>query len=128
MCEASSGQAALDIWDKQASEIALLLSDIVMPDGLTGRDLAEKLRAQRPGLQVIFMSGYSAEVIGKDTEFFHRTKSHFLHKPCSPSVLLRTVRQALDEKQAATPALPQRHIAPPRGWPPCQPLSDRQMP
>ncbi len=95
--EAASGREALRIWNRQASEIALLLSDIVMPDGLNGRDLAEQLRTQKPGLRVVFMSGYSAEVIGKDTEFFRRTKTHFLHKPCAPIALAKTVRQALDE-------------------------------
>ena len=98
MCEASSSKEALEIWDRQAGEFALLLSDIVMPDGLNGRDLAANLRARRPGLRVVFMSGYSADVIGKDTEFFRRSKSYFLHKPCPPSALAQTVRQALDEK------------------------------
>ena len=98
VCEASSSREALEIWGRQAEEIALLLSDIVMPDGISGRNLADKLRAQRPGLRVIFMSGYSAEVIGRDTEFFRRTNSRFLHKPCTTSLLVRTVRESLDGK------------------------------
>ena len=69
-----------------------------MPQGVTGRDLAEQLRAQRPALKVIFISGYSADVIGKDTEFFRRTKSSFLQKPCSAPTILKTVRRCLDEK------------------------------
>ena len=76
----------------------MLLSDIIMPEGITGRDLAEELRKDRPGLKVVFMSGYSAEVVGKETEFFRRTRSHFLQKPCSPATLLQTIRQCLDEK------------------------------
>jgi len=76
----------------------LLLSDIVMPEGLTGRDLAQQMRAEKPGLRVILMSGYSAEVMGKGTEFLRRTKTYFLQKPCPSSTLLQTVRQCLDEK------------------------------
>jgi DNA-binding NtrC family response regulator len=67
-----------------------------MPGGMTGRDLAEQLRAQCPGLKLIFMSGYSPEALDKDTEFIQRTRSHFLNKPCSPRTLLQTVRRCLD--------------------------------
>ncbi len=97
--EAGCAREAVEVWDQHPGEIALLLSDIMMPEGVTGRDLAEKLRAQKPELKVIFMSGYSAEVVGKDTEFFRRTGSCFLHKPCSTATLLQTVRQSLDAQQ-----------------------------
>jgi PAS domain S-box-containing protein len=96
--EAASAREALEVWGQQAHEITLLLTDIVMPEGMTGRDLAERLRAERADLKIIFMSGYSAEVIGQDTQFFHRTRSLFLQKPCPADLLLRTVRQCLDEK------------------------------
>jgi len=96
--EATSAQEALELWRKHAEEIALLLTDIVMPGAMTGRDLAEQLWRQRPGLKVIFMSGYSAEVLGTNTEFIRRTKSHFLQKPASSRALLETVRECLDEK------------------------------
>jgi FixJ family two-component response regulator len=69
-----------------------------MPGGLTGRELAEQLRAQKPGLKVIFMSGYNPEVVGKDTEFIRRNKRYFLQKPFSSNLLLRTIRQCLDEQ------------------------------
>ena len=97
--EASTAREAREIWRGHREEIALLLTDIIMPEGVTGRDLAEELRRDRPGLKVMFMSGYSAEVVGKDTEFFRRTRSHFLRKPCSPATLVQTVRQCLDEEQ-----------------------------
>jgi len=100
VCEASCGREALEVWGRRAGEIALLLSDIVMPEGLTGRDLAERLRTEKPGLRVILMSGYSAEVLGKGTEFLRRTRTYFLQKPCATSVMLQTVRQCLDEKPA----------------------------
>ena len=98
ICEATTAREALDLWRSRAEEIALLLSDIIMPEGVTGRDLAEQLRAQRPALKVIFMSGYSADVIGKDTDFFRRTNSSFLQKPVSSRALLETVRRCLDGK------------------------------
>jgi DNA-binding NtrC family response regulator len=96
--EATTVREALEVWRSHAEEIELLLTDIVMPQGLTGRELTEQLRAQRPALKVIFMSGYSADVIGKDTEFFRRTKISFLQKPCSARTILETVRRCLDEK------------------------------
>jgi CheY-like chemotaxis protein len=94
--EATTAREALDLWRSHAECIALLLSDIVMPEGVTGRDLAEQLRTQRPALKVIFMSGYSADVIGKDTDFFRRTNSLFLQKPVSSRALLEAVRHCLD--------------------------------
>ncbi len=60
--------------------------------------LAEKLWTERPDLPVIYMSGYSAEIIGNDTEFIRRTKSYVLHKPCALNALVQTVRQCLDEQ------------------------------
>jgi DNA-binding NtrC family response regulator len=94
--EAACAREAMEIWAQHAGEISLLLTDLVMPEGVTGRDLAEQLRARRPGLRVIFMSGYSAEALGKNTEFFRGTGNHFLHKPCAAATLIRTVRNCLD--------------------------------
>jgi PAS domain S-box-containing protein len=96
--EATTAAEAMELWRSRAEEIALLLTDIVMPQGVTGRDLAEQLRAQSPALKVVFMSGYSADVIGKDTDFFRRTQSSFLQKPCSSRAILETVRRCLDAK------------------------------
>jgi PAS domain S-box-containing protein len=96
--EATCAREALAVWGRHGEEIALLLTDIVMPEGVTGWDLAEQLRLQRPGLKVIFLSGYSAEVVEKNTASPQKTVRHFLHKPCPAHVLVRTVRQCLDEK------------------------------
>jgi two-component system cell cycle sensor histidine kinase/response regulator CckA len=98
--EARSGREALELWRSRGEEITLLLSDIIMPGGITGRELAEQLLAQRPALKVIFVSGYTADVIGKDTDFFRRSRSHLLHKPCSPRTLLTAIRRCLDGKRA----------------------------
>ena len=96
--EATSAPEAQELWRSRAEEIALLLSDIVMPEGVTGRELADQLRASRPALKVILMSGYSAEVVGKDTDFFQRSRTGFLQKPCSSRALLEAVRRSLDAK------------------------------
>ena len=77
-------------------KIDLLLTDVIMPEGVTGRDLAEQLRTVNPGLKVVFISGYSGDILGKDTEFVRHTNSLFLAKPCPPQTLLRTIRDYLD--------------------------------
>jgi DNA-binding NarL/FixJ family response regulator len=83
---------------------------------MTGHDLAERLWEQRPGLRVIFMSGYSADVLGTNTAFIRRTKSRFLTKPCSSRTLLEAVRQSLGEKKyGAAPGeagRAKRHVQP----------------
>jgi len=99
--EATCAREAVEVWAPNAGEIALLLTDIVMPEGVTGRALAEQLRARKPELKVILMSGYSAEVIGRNTEFFRRTGSYFLQKPCATATLIRAVRNCLDAKRPA---------------------------
>jgi two-component system, cell cycle sensor histidine kinase and response regulator CckA len=95
---AVSAPEALALWRSRAEEIALLLSDIVMPEGVTGRELAEQLRTIKPALKVILMSGYSADVIGRDTDFFRRSKTAFLQKPSSSRAILEAVRRCLDEQ------------------------------
>ena len=57
--------AALAVWRERRSEIALVLTDMVMPEGLTGRELAEKLWAEAPDLPVILTSGYRAHMAGQ---------------------------------------------------------------
>ena len=101
--EATNAREALELWHSHSGVMALLLTDIIMPEQITGRDLAEQLWSQRPGLKVIFMSGYSADVLGKNTEFIRRTRSRFLQKPCPSHLLLKTVRECLDEKTLESP-------------------------
>jgi len=71
-----------------------LLTDIIMPDGMTGRELAETLQAEKPDLKVIFTSGYSADVVGGD--FPLREGANFLQKPYHPYTLAQTMRACLD--------------------------------
>ena len=97
--QATSGKAALDVWRENASKVELLLTDLIMPDGLTGHELAEQLSKNKPDLKVILASGYGREVAGKDTAFFVRRKMAFLPKPYTVRALLQTVRQSLDGEE-----------------------------
>jgi PAS domain S-box-containing protein len=97
--EASCAREAMKMWKKNNGKIDLLLTDIVMPEGMNGRDLAERIRATKPDLSVIFMSGYSPEIAGKDTGFFRKNKTAFLQKPFPATALLETVRRCVDEKE-----------------------------
>jgi two-component system cell cycle sensor histidine kinase/response regulator CckA len=101
---AGSGAEALDAWAKYRTEIRLLLSDMMLPDGFTGRSLAERLTGDNPRLRVIFTSGYSAGVPG--TELANIEARQFLAKPYRPVTLLETVRRSLDEPQAALAGAP----------------------
>ncbi len=102
--EAASGREALEVWRSPAGRIDLLLTDIVMPDGVSGRELSDQLCLQAPALKVIFTSGYSQDVAGQDTAFIRRSQSHFLQKPCPSDVLLNAVRRCLDGNPGTTDA------------------------
>ena len=98
--EASTGRQALEVWNQSAGEIDLVLTDMVMPEGISGVDLAEWLLADRPDLKIIFTSGYSSTEIGD--ELLMRAHAHFLQKPYSHITLARAVRECLDSNAAAT--------------------------
>ena len=65
-CRRPTATRRSEVWQEHKKEIALLLTDLVMPGNMNGRELAEKLWAEQPGLKVIFTSGYSADIVGKD--------------------------------------------------------------
>jgi len=94
--ESSSGLAALELCSKTKPHIDLLLTDMVMPDGISGLQLAETLKGQNPGLKVIFTTGYSAELMGKDFQI--KEGVNFLQKPYPPQKLVQTVRNGLAAK------------------------------
>jgi CheY-like chemotaxis protein len=93
---AGSGVEALNAWSARMHSIDLLLTDLVMPDGLTGWELARRLQAQHPGLKIIFMTGYSAEMNQQNAA--ERNKFRILNKPFGHHALADAVRAALDEK------------------------------
>jgi CheY-like chemotaxis protein len=92
--EAINGVEALEIWKQHREEIHLLLTDLVMPGGITGRDLAGRLLRENPKLKVIYASGYSAEAAGND--FPLEEGVNFLTKPFQTAKLAQALRQQLD--------------------------------
>jgi PAS domain S-box-containing protein len=92
--EASSGPRAIEVWEQANRSIDLLLTDMVMPGGMTGRELAARLSSQQPGLKVIYTSGYSPGMAGKDASAL--ACPNFLPKPYSCDRLAHFVRQCLD--------------------------------
>jgi len=94
--EAPTGSQALAVWQENPDEIDLLLTDLVMPDGLNGKDLAQRLLQENSKLKVVYMSGYSAEVVGKD--FPLSEDVNFLTKPFPAQKLAHTIRNCLDTR------------------------------
>jgi PAS domain S-box-containing protein len=92
--QAVDGHNALAIWAEHKNKIDLVFTDIVMPGGLNGRELADKLWAEKPNLKVIFSSGYGAEALGKDFKLDPRL--NYLQKPYLPQTLARVIRRCLD--------------------------------
>lgn len=91
---ASSGAEALQAWERQAGGIDLVVTDMVMPGGMSGLELAAKLKAIQPQLKLIFTSGYNMEK--SDTDFFRRYGALFLQKPYTRPDLANVVRECLD--------------------------------
>jgi signal transduction histidine kinase/CheY-like chemotaxis protein len=90
--EASDGVEALRVAEKHSGTLDLLTTDMVMPS-MGGHDLANELSARRPGLKVLFVSGYTDDAVGRGE--LHPGDA-FLQKPVDPRMLARKVRQLLD--------------------------------
>ncbi len=91
--EAGDGEEALRVLDAQQAAIRLVLTDMVMPR-MGGRELTGRIRAGRPGLPVICMSGYTDEVLRRNED--PGAGILFLRKPLRPETLAAKVREALD--------------------------------
>jgi CheY-like chemotaxis protein len=74
-----------------------------MPGGMTGRELAEQLRAERGDLKVIFTSGYSVDVMEQNIPL---PDTMFLQKPYAPPMLAKLVRASLDQSASSCPSVP----------------------
>jgi PAS domain S-box-containing protein len=90
---AADGGDALRIVERHGGTIHLLLTDLVMP-GLSGRELADQLQVRRPGIRVLYMSGYPGDAVVQHGSL--TPGSAFLQKPFSPDSLARKVRDVLD--------------------------------
>ena len=91
---AANGAEGLRAFQQSADTIDLVLTDIVMPNGMSGRDLAERLVTMRPGLPVVFTSGYSTDFAGHELAL--KERQTFLQKPARPAQILDAVRRTLD--------------------------------
>jgi CheY-like chemotaxis protein len=92
--EAGNGVEALAQWHQHHAAIAMLLTDMVMPVGLSGQELAEKFTAQKPGLKVMYISGYSLQAAGNGIAVLDGL--NFLQKPFDGAKLALAVRQCLE--------------------------------
>ncbi len=92
--EAHNGLAGLKLWQEHPGQINLLLTDMVMPEGLTGLALAEQLKAEKPNLKVIICSGYNEDMSGQTTAELKGIQ--YLQKPYSVALLSKKVRECLD--------------------------------
>jgi two-component system cell cycle sensor histidine kinase/response regulator CckA len=89
--DAERGDEAFSVWTEHENEIDLLLTDMVLPGGMTGRELALHLQERKPALKVIYTTGYSQDMLEARGEAVN-----FLQKPYPPETLMRTVRDCLD--------------------------------
>jgi CheY-like chemotaxis protein len=103
--EASSGKEALGMWTLTRGKIDLLLTDMIMPGGISGAELAQRLLAGQPHLKIVFTSGYTANEVS--AEMLTKTRASFLQKPYTHDMLAKTVREALDGRsQVSNPPQP----------------------
>jgi DNA-binding NtrC family response regulator len=94
--EADDGIAALELARNYPGMIHLLLTDVVMPR-MRGPALAEELARQRPGVGVVFLSGYTEEVLSQSESIAGFT---LVEKPYTAPALLQAIRRTLDERNA----------------------------
>ena len=91
------GASALEVWREKSDQIDLVLTDMVMPGGMSGGDLAKKLQTDCPDLPVIISSGFSPELLTGKMNL--KEGRQFLQKPYTNSLLLETVRASLDARR-----------------------------
>jgi CheY-like chemotaxis protein len=93
--EVSRGADAMELVGRFQEPIHLLVTDLVMPE-VGGRELAALIELKRPGIKVLYMSGYADQaLVGTDVLL---PEMHFLQKPFTRSTLARKVREILDER------------------------------
>jgi two-component system, cell cycle sensor histidine kinase and response regulator CckA len=90
--EAGDCDQAMDLWREHEEGINLLLTDMVLPGGMNGRDLAQMLQRKKPSLKVIYTTGYSPDIVEAELR-----PENFLQKPYPPETLIRSVRLCLDQ-------------------------------
>jgi nitrogen-specific signal transduction histidine kinase/ActR/RegA family two-component response regulator len=92
----SNGREALDLWREHRNRIDLLLTDLILPDGMTGNVLAGILKQSKPGLKILYTSGYNAERLAK--EFQPGAPVNLIQKPFHAHKLVEMVFETLNAK------------------------------
>jgi len=100
--EGSTGAQALSIWEQQEGCIDLVLTDMVMPGGMTGLELAERLRERKRDVKIILTSGYSTELMHEGS--IQNNQVVFLPKPYEIRHLAGKVRECLEARTPSQPA------------------------
>src|SRR5216683_839514 len=91
--EASDGAQALQVYEKERERIDLILTDVVMPR-MSGREMVDRVRASRPDMRVLYMSGYTADAIVRHGVLDQSML--LLGKPFTPVALIAKIREVLD--------------------------------
>ena len=94
--DSSNGKTALEIWGRHNAKIDLLLTDMILPDGMAGPELAKILQTAKPALKVIYASGYNIERLAK--EFPPGERVNFVQKPFHARKLAEMVYACLNSK------------------------------
>jgi CheY-like chemotaxis protein len=92
---AASGPEALELWAQRGRQVDLVVRDVVMPGGLSGFALGERLTRERAGLRILYTSGYQPDL--SENKIVLRDGVNFLAKPFGAEQLLRAVRAASDQ-------------------------------
>lgn len=93
--EAESGRSALDVWNTEGDKIDLLLTDVMLPRGISGLELARRLYNRRPRLKIIFTTGRVTREA--DEQMMGRMKARLLQKPYEHQALIKLVNDTLTE-------------------------------
>jgi two-component system cell cycle sensor histidine kinase/response regulator CckA len=94
--DSSNGKSALEIWERHKAKIDLLLTDMILPDGMAGPELAKILQTAKPALKVLYTSGYNIERLAK--EFLPGERVNFVQKPFHARKLAEVVHACLTSK------------------------------
>jgi CheY-like chemotaxis protein len=94
VASAPNGPVALALLDK-SPDVDLLLTDVVLPEGMSGRDVAEEVTRRRPGIKVLYMSGYADTVLAEHGNLSERTT--LLKKPFLKRELAQALRSVLEQ-------------------------------
>ncbi len=99
--KAANGPEAVEVWERCGRPVHLLLTDMVMPSGMSGSELAKILQSRNPNLKILYTSGYSPEIFRKDSVLVNGL--NFLPKPYDFQSLLKAVRACLDDGKDSPP-------------------------